>query len=95
MPLVLDGKFAFHSQPPVAYEFIKRHFSNQEVCKLTEVHLVKAHYINLVAQRNSTFAEFFKITFVLLFNIMLEENNNSHKINSLYFSILKKNERFS
>ena len=68
MPLVLNERFAYHSQPPVAYEYIKRHFSNVEVCKLTEVHLIHPHYLNIAGQYNSTFGEFFKLAFVFLLN---------------------------
>ena len=79
MPLVQDGRFAFHAQPPVAYEYIKRHFNNSEVCKLTEVHLVRPHYLYFAAQYNSTFAEFFKLVFVLPF-FMRAKNSNCQKV---------------
>ena len=61
MPLVLHSTFAYHAFPDEAYQFIEKHFSNQEICKLTEVHLQRPIRVNFVAQYNSTFVEFLKI----------------------------------
>ena len=66
MSLLQNSKFAYHAYPDEAYQFIAKHFSNQEICKLTEVHLQRPNYVNFAAQYNSTFVEFLKIALVLL-----------------------------
>lgn len=58
---VIQGRFAYHTTPEVAYPYIERFFTNQEVCRLTEIHMMPPTRTYLNTRKKSALSESLKI----------------------------------
>lgn len=61
---VLNGELAYHTDPNVGYPLIEKLFGNQEICELTEVHLVPPTEFCFYVSKNGSFFEISKIAWV-------------------------------
>ncbi|XP_043464553.1 uncharacterized protein LOC122499990 [Leptopilina heterotoma] len=71
--LVQQGKIAYHTDPIVGYPLIGKLFDNQEICELTEVHLVPPTEFCFFVSRNGTFFEISKIALVKMFEVGIRQ----------------------
>lgn len=64
MEYVRKGDFAYHTYPDVGYQYVNQHFSNREICELTEIHLIRPNKCTFGVSPNNTFAEILRIGLV-------------------------------
>lgn len=60
MERVKKGGFAYHTVLEIGYSYVGRHFSEREICELTEVHLVRPTLLSMCVNSNSSFVEMLK-----------------------------------
>ncbi|XP_051157048.1 glutamate receptor ionotropic, kainate 1-like [Leptopilina boulardi] len=70
---VLDGKIAYHTDPIVGYPLIGKLFNNQQICELTEVHLVPPTEFCFFVSRNGSFFEISKIALLKMFEVGIRQ----------------------
>lgn len=58
---IMKPGFAYHADPTYAYPYVEKHFDNEMICQLTEVHLYHLYDAQLWTSFNGQFEEIAKI----------------------------------
>ncbi|XP_033225807.1 ionotropic receptor 75a-like [Belonocnema kinseyi] len=54
---IIEGNFAYHIDPNIAYPIIERTFDNRQICQLTEVNFVHTTHMPFFVSKDSPFLE--------------------------------------